>query len=182
MPLRGHTGHEMHPRGFTASEKSSLKKQTRPSSLKCLVSLDSAWVWLSSTGKKWISVFVPIRSVFANSVTYDWYVLWHVRSRDQEDCWWTRRGPWLLVMIWYLLMESPLAQGRWVKANTVQTGQWVVVITDIWYGTWDHVTRKILDGLLEARGCLWWSDTFLWSYQWYKEGEWRLTQSKLATG
>ena len=25
---------------------------------------------LSSTGKKWISVFVPIRSVFANSVTY----------------------------------------------------------------------------------------------------------------
>ena len=42
MPLRGHTGHEMHPRSFTASEKSRLKKQTWPSSLKCLVSLDSA--------------------------------------------------------------------------------------------------------------------------------------------
>ena len=28
------------------------KKQTRPSSLKCLVSLNSACVWLSSTGKK----------------------------------------------------------------------------------------------------------------------------------
>ena len=26
MPLRGHTGHEMHPRGLTALEKSRLKK------------------------------------------------------------------------------------------------------------------------------------------------------------
>ena len=43
MPLRGHTGHEMHPRGFASSEKSRLKKQTWPSSLKlCLVFLDSA--------------------------------------------------------------------------------------------------------------------------------------------
>ena len=28
-------------------------------------------MWLSSTGKKWISVFVSIRSVFQNTVTYD---------------------------------------------------------------------------------------------------------------
>ena len=27
-------------------------------------------MWHSSTGKKWISVFVPVRSVFANTVTY----------------------------------------------------------------------------------------------------------------
>ena len=42
MPLRGRTGHEMHPRDFASSENSRLQKQTWPSRLKCLVSLDSA--------------------------------------------------------------------------------------------------------------------------------------------
>ena len=42
MPLRGHKGHEMHPCGFIVSEKSHLEKQTWPSILKCMVSLDSA--------------------------------------------------------------------------------------------------------------------------------------------
>ena len=42
MPLRSHTGHEMHPHGFAALENSCLQKQTWPSKLKCLMSLDSA--------------------------------------------------------------------------------------------------------------------------------------------
>ena len=42
MPLRGHTGHEMYPRGFAASKNSRLQKQTWLSRLKCMVSLDSA--------------------------------------------------------------------------------------------------------------------------------------------
>ena len=40
MPLRGHTGHEMHPRGFTASEKATWK--SRPGHL-----VSSAWcLWI----------------------------------------------------------------------------------------------------------------------------------------
>ena len=38
--------------------------------IKYLVFLDSAWVQLSRTGKKWISVIVAIRPVFPDPVTY----------------------------------------------------------------------------------------------------------------
>ena len=60
MALRGHTGHEMHPRGLTALGKSRLVKQTWPSSLKCLVSLDSVWVSLSSTDKNGFQYLCPL--------------------------------------------------------------------------------------------------------------------------
>ena len=39
--------------------------------IKYLVFLGSAWVQLSCTGKKWISVIVVIRPVFPDPVTYE---------------------------------------------------------------------------------------------------------------
>ena len=44
MPLRGHICHEMHLHGFAVLENRRLQKQTWPSRLKCLLSLDGARV------------------------------------------------------------------------------------------------------------------------------------------
>ena len=65
----------MHPRGFTASVKSHLQKQTWPSMVKQLVFLDSASMYLTCTGKKWISVDARRWSIFPKMVTYYYLTL-----------------------------------------------------------------------------------------------------------
>ena len=79
----------MYPHSFAASENSHLQKQTCLSRFKCLLSPDSAWVWLSFTGKKRISIFVTTWSGFQNTITNypcDWCYTLEIYLLCQQIC------------------------------------------------------------------------------------------------